>query len=134
ADPPWNAGAQVFEQGKRVSRIAADERPRPASQLSGRVWVLLVRQCAEVCPLVVGISEWVVDGGGGDIKDGPGGGVEFEFGNAVDYEVVGHGLKDGHRDGIAEDIMRPGHDRWGCRRHIARNQAKIAALPWAKHQ
>ena len=30
ADLCRDAGAQVFEQGKRVGRITADERPRPA--------------------------------------------------------------------------------------------------------
>ena len=43
-------------------------------------------------------------------------------------------LKRGGRDGIAEDILRPGHHCGGRHRHIARDQAKIAALARAKHQ
>jgi hypothetical protein len=62
---------------------------------------LLDRQCAEVGPLIVGISERVENGGGGDVEDGPGGGIELEFRDAVDHEIVGHGLKGGCRDGIA---------------------------------
>ena len=96
--------------------------------------VLLDRQCAEINPLIVGISEGVENGGGGDVEDGPGGGVVLEFRDAVDHEIVGQGLKTGRRDRIAEDIMRPGHHRVGRHRHIARNQAKIAALTRAEHQ
>jgi hypothetical protein len=47
----------------------------------------------------------------------------LEFRDAIDHEIVGQGLKTGCRDGIAEDVMRPGHRGGGCHRHIARNQA-----------
>jgi hypothetical protein len=31
----------------------------------------------------------------------------LEFRDAIDHEIVGHGLKTGCRYGIAEDVMRP---------------------------
>jgi hypothetical protein len=33
----------------------------------------------------------------------------LELRDAVDYEIVGEGLKTGYRDGIAADILRPGY-------------------------
>ena len=45
--------------------------------------------------------ERVENGGGGDVEDGSGVGIELEFHDAVDHEIVGHGLKGGCRDGIA---------------------------------
>ena len=58
----------------------------------------------------------------------------LEFRDAVDHEIVCQALKIGRRDGIAEDIMSPGHNGVRCHRHIVRNQAKIAAFPRANHQ
>ena len=79
ADPSRDAGAQVLEQGKRVRRIATDKGPRPIPQPPCRVRVLLDRQSAKIDPIIVGISEGVENGGNGDVKDGPGGGVVLEF-------------------------------------------------------
>ena len=60
--------------------------------------------------------------------------IEFEIGDAVDREIVGHGLKGRDRDGIAEDIPRPGH---GCGRsyaYLIRHEVNVAALTRTKHQ
>jgi hypothetical protein len=56
----------------------AQTRNRPAG-----VRVSLDRQCAEVGPLIVGMSEGVENGGGGDVEDGPGGGVVLELRDAT---------------------------------------------------
>ena len=77
---------QILKQGEPVRRIAADERPRPAPQPPCRVRVLLDRQCAEINPLIVGISEGVENGGSGDVEDGPGSGVVLEFRDKTNYE------------------------------------------------
>jgi hypothetical protein len=45
---------------------------------------LLDRQSAEINPIIVGISEGVESGGGGDVENGPGGGVVLEFCDTVD--------------------------------------------------
>jgi hypothetical protein len=58
----------------------------------------------------------------------------LEFRNAIDaidHEIIGHGLKGSRLDSIAENVMRPGHHRSRHQGHIARNQAKIAALSHA---
>ena len=133
-DPCRNAGAEVFEEGKSIRPIAADEGPGPISQPSGRVRVLLDRQGAEISPFIIGVLERKENGGGGDVEDWPSDGPEFEFRDSVDREIVGHGLEVGDRNGVAEDILRPGHQRGGSHGHLARNQAKIATLTWAKHQ
>ena len=80
----------------------AQTRNRPAR-------VSLDRQCAEVGPLIVGISEGIENGEGGDVEDGPGGGVMLELRDAVNHEIVGERLKTDYRDGIAADIMCPGY-------------------------
>jgi hypothetical protein len=54
--------------------------------------------------------------------------------NAVDHQIVRHGLKMGHRDGITEDILSPGNRRSGGYGHIARHQPKIVALSGMEHQ
>jgi len=74
------------------------------------------RSLATADPLIVRISEQVENGGD----------VELQFRSAIDHEIVGHDLKTGHHDGIAEDVSRQGR-RLGRRRRIARDRAKIGS-------
>jgi hypothetical protein len=60
--------------------------------------------------------------------------MHLDFRDAADNKIVGPGLEGGGRDGITEDVMRPGQRRGRRYHHIARNQSKIAALTWTKHQ
>jgi hypothetical protein len=94
---------------------------------------LLSRQSAEISPFIVGIPERVDNCGGGDAEDRPGGCIELEFRDTVDYQIIGHGLEGGSRNCIAEDIVRPGQHGFGRYRNMTRYQAQIAAFTRSKH-
>ena len=59
------------------------------AQPSRRVRALLFRQSTEVGPFIVGVPERVDNCGGGDTEDRPGGCIELEFRDTVDYQIIG---------------------------------------------
>ena len=134
ADPSGDAEAEVLEQGERIGPIAADERPRPFRQPSGRIRILLDGQRAEVGPFVVRIAKRIDDRRGRDVEDRPRRSVKLEFHDAVDDQAVGRAEKHRGGDGIAEDVVRPRHLRRRRNGHRARNQPQVAALARTKHQ
>ena len=97
--------------------MSAHEGSRPIPQPSLWVRVLWDRQGAEVGPLIIGVAEGKEYGLGCDVEDRPSGGFELELRDTVDRERVGRILKGGGRsNGVAENILRPSHDRSGSHR------------------
>src|SRR6195952_5948155 len=134
ADPPGDTGAEILEQRQRVGRVAADKRLGPVPQPSLWIRILLDRQCTEVGPLVIRIPERIKGSRGGNIEHWVGDSFELNLCKTINNQALGHSLKGGGRDSIAEDILRPGHNRRGRDHHLARNKPKVAALTRTQHQ
>ena len=125
---------EILQQGQCVRRGPAHDTAHPCGKSSVRVLILLDRQRSEIGPFVGGILEGVDDGGGGDIEDRPGCGVELDLCDALDHQHVMHRLEGRRGDSISPDVMRPGHLRWGRHHQLELDQPQVPAFARTQHQ